>query len=69
MRYIASQGEGGIVSRNTLALAFLPAETQNFPSLQLLLQRELIEELGDGYRFQVEMIRQWFAAADAAPDG
>jgi hypothetical protein len=23
------------------------------------LQRELIEEVGDGYRFQIELIRQW----------
>ncbi|MEB3178249.1 MAG: AAA family ATPase, partial [Nostocaceae cyanobacterium] len=69
LRYIARRGEGGIVSRNTLALAFPAVEMTNFPSLQLLLQRELIEELGDGYRFQVEMIRRWFAAADAAADG
>jgi hypothetical protein len=69
LRYIASHREGGIVSRKTLALAFPVIETRNFPSLQLLLQRELIEAVGDGYRFQVEMIRQWFAAADAAPDG
>jgi hypothetical protein len=37
---------------------------QQFPdadiTFNLLLQRELIEEVDDGYRFQVELIRRWF---------
>jgi len=31
------------------------------PTLNLLLQRELIEDSGCGYCFQVELIRRWFA--------
>ncbi len=30
--------------------------------LALLQRRELIEEFENGYRFQVELIRRWFAA-------
>jgi hypothetical protein len=37
---------------------------QQFPDadiiFNLLLQRKLIEEVDDGYRFQVEFIRRWF---------
>jgi hypothetical protein len=40
---------------------------QHFPdksdALNLLLQRELIEEVSEGYRFQVELIRRWFASS------
>lgn len=32
-------------------------------TLALLLRRELIEQVQDGYRFQVEVIRRWFAQA------
>ena len=42
---------------------------QQFPdeynALNLLLQRELIEQVGDGYRFQVELIRRWFVSSQA----
>ncbi len=53
LRYLAAQGEGKVVSSATL----------QFPdslTITNLLQRELIETLGDGYRFQVELIRRWF---------
>lgn len=57
LRLIATQGERGIVSKFTLS--------QQFPdvwegTIELLLQRELIEEVAEGYRFQVELIRLWF---------
>ncbi|WP_225896096.1 AAA family ATPase [Dendronalium phyllosphericum] len=57
LRFIAAQGEGAIVSKQILS--------QQFPdmwetTIQLLLQRELIEEVAEGYRFQVELIRRWF---------
>jgi hypothetical protein len=35
-------------------------------ALNLLLQRELIEKVNDGYCFQVELIRLWFANVDQA---
>ena len=57
LRHIAARGEGATVSRKTIA--------QQFPdcnrALNLLLQRELIEEIEDSYRFQVELIGRWFA--------
>ena len=57
LRLIAAQAKQGIVSQQTLS--------QHFPdvwerTIQLLLQRELIEEVAEGYRFQVELIRQSF---------
>ncbi|MDZ8081369.1 MAG: ATP-binding protein [Nostoc sp. DcaGUA01] len=56
LRFIAAQGEGAIVSRESLLQRFPDAEI----TLKLLLQRELIEEVEDGYSFQVELIRRWF---------
>ncbi|MEG4419802.1 ATP-binding protein [Microcoleus sp. LAD1_D5] len=59
LQFLAAQGEGAIVSRLTIL--------QHFPdksdALNLLLQRELIEEVSEGYRFQVELIRRWFASS------
>jgi len=57
LRFLAAQGEGAIVSRSTM-LQQLPNVSQS--AFELLLQRELIEEVGEGYRFQVELIRRWF---------
>ncbi|MEH2155222.1 AAA family ATPase [Nostoc sp.] len=56
LRFIAAQGEGTIVSRQTLLQQFPDADI----TFNLLLQRELIEEVNDGYSFQVELIRRWF---------
>ncbi|WP_375471375.1 AAA family ATPase [uncultured Nostoc sp.] len=56
LRFIAVQGEGAIVSRQTLLQQFPDANI----TFSLLLQRELIEEVDDGYGFQVELIRRWF---------
>ncbi|MEH2282001.1 MAG: AAA family ATPase [Nostoc sp.] len=56
LRFIAAQGEGAIVSRQTLLQQFPHADI----TFNLLLQRELIEEVDDGYSFQVELIRRWF---------
>jgi hypothetical protein len=55
---IAVQGEGAIVSKEVLSPKF-PDNLDS--SLNLLLQRELIEQVGDGYPYQVELIRRWFA--------
>jgi hypothetical protein len=55
--FIASQGEEAIVSKLTLSQQ-LPEVWEI--TIKLLLQRELIEEVADGYRFQVELIRRWF---------
>ena len=55
LRYIASQGERKIVDFENLQQKF-PEQTV----ITNLLQRELIEKLGNGYCFQVELIRRWF---------
>ncbi|MEM9216779.1 MAG: AAA family ATPase [Cyanobacteria bacterium P01_F01_bin.150] len=57
LRAIATQGEGAIVS-----LAFLAQQNPEGLGhvLKTLLQRELLEQTDDGYRMQVELIRQWF---------
>lgn len=57
LRWIAATGEGVAVSKSSLQMQF-PEELEK--TLALLLQRELIEEVEDGYRFQVELVRQWF---------
>ena len=57
LRCIAAQGEGATVSRKTIAQQFPDCNS----ALNLLLQRQLIEEIGDSYRFQVELIGRWFA--------
>jgi hypothetical protein len=59
LRFIAAQGEGAMVSRKTLLQQFPNADI----TLNLLLQRELIEEIENGYSFQVELIRRWFVSS------
>ena len=61
LRFFAARGDGGIVSR-TAILQHFPDE---YNVLDLLLQRELIEKFGDGYRFQVELIRRWFVSSQS----
>ncbi|OUL20455.1 AAA family ATPase [Nostoc sp. 106C] len=56
LRFIAAQGEGAIAPHQTLSQQFPHADITR----KLLLQRELIEEVGEGDRFQVELIRRWF---------
>ena len=47
-----------MVSQEALARQF-PDELDR--TLDLLTRRELIEPANGGYRFQVELIRRWFA--------
>ncbi|MCC5641038.1 AAA family ATPase [Nostoc sp. CHAB 5844] len=57
LRFMAALGEGAVVSKLTLSYQFADVYER---TIQLLLQRELIEEVGEGYCFQVELIRRWF---------
>ncbi|HLO86741.1 MAG TPA: ATP-binding protein [Nostocaceae cyanobacterium] len=59
LRFIAGHGEGVVVSSQAIFNQFPNADN----SLRLLLQRELIENVDDCYRFQVELIRRWFASS------
>ncbi|NEQ55116.1 MAG: ATP-binding protein, partial [Leptolyngbya sp. SIO3F4] len=58
LQYIASQGEGGIARQSEL-VQHISGDLES--ALDLLLRRELIEATADGYGFQVELIRRWFA--------
>lgn len=60
LAWLAWQGEGAVRSRATLAeLPDSPADLEQ--TLARLIRRELIEAVDGGYRFQVELIRRWFA--------
>jgi len=61
--FLAKQGEGYIISEESICARNLNQENCK-QVLSNLLHRELIEELGGGYRFQVELIRCWFASID-----
>jgi len=58
LRFLAAQGEGVIVDRATLEQQCAAALEA---TLALLIRRELIEAVEGGYRWQVELIRRWFA--------
>jgi len=56
LQFLAAQGEGEIVSGKTI----LPEFPDSYDAVGLLMQRELIEEVGDGYCFQFELMRRHF---------
>jgi hypothetical protein len=58
LRFLAAHGERAIVDRDTLDLQF---SYDLRATLDQLTRRELIEAVDGGYRFQVELIRRWFA--------
>jgi hypothetical protein len=61
LRLLAQQGEGAIVSQADLIKDSQLAEPAGELALTHLLQRELIESVGNNkYCFQVELIRRWF---------
>ncbi len=60
LRFIASYDEGQGAPRQAL-VDFVPSLLALEQALAALQQRELIEPVGDGYRFQVELVRRWFA--------
>lgn len=51
LRALAAKGENGRIGREAAAA----------PSAEALIRRDLIEPADAGYRFQVELIRRWFA--------
>jgi hypothetical protein len=60
LRLMAASAEGEITPRQKL-VAFVPSLMALEESLVRLQQRELIEAVDGGYRFQVELVRRWFA--------
>ena len=61
LRLLARQGEGIAISRQML-VDHIPSLMALEKALQRLQQREFIETADVGYRFQVELVRRWFAA-------
>ena len=64
LRFIARQGEGAVVPRDLLIrslseMGLTPPQLE--ASIAAVMKRELLEEAGAGLRFQVELIRRWFA--------
>ncbi|MCB0211929.1 MAG: ATP-binding protein [Anaerolineae bacterium] len=59
LRFMATLGENALVERGRLAEQVCCENLDR--SLRLLTRRELIEPVNGGYRFQVELIRRWFA--------
>jgi hypothetical protein len=59
LRLLATRGERAVVNRDVLACQTeYPDELDQ--TLTMLLRRDLIEAVGEGYQFQVELIRRWF---------
>lgn len=62
LRCLAARGEGAALDRAALLHLYpLPQPTGLDRILRQLLQRDLVESRDKGYRFQVELIRRWFA--------
>ena len=58
LHYVAAHGEGVSVSEAALAQMFPDTLDE---ALDSVLQRDVLEPCEGGYRFQVELMRQWFA--------
>ncbi len=59
LRALAAQGAYAVVERHVLARTCPRALEQ---TLAVLVQREVLEPVASGYRFQVELVRRWFAS-------
>lgn len=61
LNLLAQAGEKQVVSRSELE-ELLGVETAVLnQTITQLQQRELIEPQGDGLRYQIELVRRWFA--------
>lgn len=60
LRLLARHGEGVGATRQEL-VNFVPSLMALEQTLVKLQHRELIEPIHEGYRFQVELVRRWFA--------
>ena len=66
LRHAARQGESATLDKAALARAFEADDSNNLEqTLNLLTRRELLKAVDGGYRFQVELIRRWFARNQA----
>lgn len=60
LRLMATYDEGAGAPRQAL-VDYVPSLLALEEALKALRQRELIEPVNEGYRFQVELVRRWFA--------
>jgi hypothetical protein len=67
LRRLAAHGEGAVAPLAVLADALLEGRVN--AALERLLQRDLVEQSGGSYRFQVELVRRWFASLDRLRSG
>jgi hypothetical protein len=58
LQFLANRGENAVVDRALLS-RHVPKDLDR--TLEGLFRRDLIEESEGGYRFQIELIRRWFA--------
>ena len=63
LRRLAARGEGAEVARGDVQ-QWAPDAADAERALRHLVRRELLERVNGGYRFQVELVRRWFARAD-----
>lgn len=63
LRFLAAQGEDTLTSLDTIRAQKLCQEPEL--GLRQLIRRDLVERKGSAYRFQVELIRRWFAEESA----
>ncbi|MEP7200333.1 MAG: AAA family ATPase, partial [Chloroflexota bacterium] len=63
LRWLAARGEGEQIARDDVR-QWAPDAADAERALRHLVRRELLERVNGGYRFQVELVRRWFARAD-----
>ena len=68
LRLIARSGPFGVLRRQAL-VEYFPSLLALEAALTALQNRELIESVDEGYRFQVELIRRWFDRNAAVGEG
>lgn len=59
IRFMSIQGEGAIITELKLSAHYPDFYDDAIPTL---IRQEIIERISDGYRIQVELVRQWFCS-------
>lgn len=60
LTYMAQQGQNAVISQTSLD-EYIAHPTKLKQALKQAVQRDLLETVDGNYRFQVELIRRWFA--------
>jgi hypothetical protein len=59
LRRLANQGEGATMTEAALTAG---STGDVADAIRRLVRKEIVEQVGDGYRFKVELVRRWFAS-------